>query len=138
MVFAASPELAERLSPCSGNIALLPNGVTYPLFSPDRRPQPPPAGGPCAGLGPGTIHGDLDLSPLLYAAQARPRWTFLLLGRRGAQPAPAPAGSSFPMCIFSLPAPDGGVPEHLSRCRVLLNFLREEQPDCDVIPTRDL
>lgn len=28
------------------------------------------------------------------------------------------------------------VPEHLSRCRVLLNFLREEQPDCDVIPTR--
>ena len=28
------------------------------------------------------------------------------------------------------------VPEHLSRCRVLLNFLREDQPDCDVIPTR--
>ena len=27
VVFAASPELAERLSPCSGNIALLPNGV---------------------------------------------------------------------------------------------------------------
>lgn len=28
------------------------------------------------------------------------------------------------------------VPEHLSRCRVSLNFLREDQPDCDVIPTR--
>ena len=36
----------------------------------------------------GTIHGDLDLSPLLYAAQARPRWTFLPSGPPGAQPAP--------------------------------------------------
>ena len=27
VVFAASPGLADRLSPCSGNIALLPNGV---------------------------------------------------------------------------------------------------------------
>lgn len=41
VVFAASPELAERLSPCSGNIALLPNGVTYPLFSRIAAPSRP-------------------------------------------------------------------------------------------------
>lgn len=85
VVFAASPELAERLSPCSGNIALLPNGVTYPLFSRIAAPSRPRPEAPVLGWA-GTIHGDLDLSPLLYAAQARPRWTFLLLGRREHNP----------------------------------------------------
>ena len=34
------------------------------------------------------------------------------------------------------PCPLMEVPEHLAQCQVLLNFLREDQPDCDVIPTR--
>lgn len=62
VVFAASPELAERLSPCSGNIALLPNGVTYPLFSRIAAPSRPRPEDPVLGWA-GTIHGDLDLSP---------------------------------------------------------------------------
>lgn len=83
----------------------------------------------------GTIHGDLDLSPLLYAAQARPRWTFLLLGRREQNPL-LHRLARLPNVHFLPPCPLMEVPEHLSRCRVLLNFLREDQPDCDVIPTR--
>ena len=83
----------------------------------------------------GTIHGDLDLSPLLYAAQARPRWTFLLLGRREHNPLLRRL-ARLPNVHFLPPCPLLEVPEHLSRCRVLLNFLREDQPDCDVIPTR--
>ena len=43
VVFAASPQLADRLSPCSANIALIPNGLNRPLFSPDvRRADPLP------------------------------------------------------------------------------------------------
>ena len=83
----------------------------------------------------GTIHGNLDLSPLLYAAQARPRWTFLLLGRREQNPL-LHRLARLPNVHFLPPCPLMEVPEHLSRCRVLLNFLREDQPDCDVIPTR--
>lgn len=134
VVFAASPELAERLSPCSGNIALLPNGVTYPLFSRIAAPSRPRPEDPVLGWA-GTIHGNLDLSPLLYAAQARPRWTFLLLGRREQNPL-LHRLARLPNVHFLPPCPLMEVPEHLSRCRVLLNFLREDQPDCDVIPTR--
>lgn len=57
VVFAASPGLADRLSPCSGNIALLPNGVNYPLFaaagSAGRRGSWTTCPGPCwAGQAP--------------------------------------------------------------------------------------
>lgn len=134
VVFAASPELVERLSPCSSNIALLPNGVTYPLFSRIATPSRSRPEDPVLGWA-GTIHGDLDLSPLLYVAQARPRWTFLLLGRREHNPLLRRL-ARLPNVHFLPPCPLLEVPEHLSRCRVLLNFLREDQPDCDVIPTR--
>ena len=134
VVFAASQGLIDHLSPCNDNIALLPNGVTYPLFSRIAAPSRPRPEDPVLGWA-GTIHGDLDLSPLLYAAQARPRWTFLLLGRREQNPL-LHRLARLPNVHFLPPCPLMEVPEHLSRCRVLLNFLREDQPDCDVIPTR--
>lgn len=138
VVFAASPDLMDRLSPCSGNIALLPNGGTYPLFAkataPDRVRPRSPFPGPVLGYA-GTIHYDLDLTPLLYAAQARPDWTFLLLGRREHNPFLRRL-SRLPNVVLRPPCPLMEVPEHLAQCQVLLNFLREDQPDCDVIPTR--
>lgn len=138
VVFVASPDLAERLSPCSSNIALLPNGGTYPLFAkataPDRTRPLARSRKPVLGFA-GTIHWDLDLSPLLYAAQARPDWTFLLLGRREHNPFLRRL-SRLPNVVFHPPCPLMEVPEHLARCQVLLNFLRDDQPDCDVIPTR--
>ena len=36
VVFAASPGLADHLSPCNDNIALLPNGVNFPMFTRTR------------------------------------------------------------------------------------------------------
>ena len=101
IVFAASPLLADRLSPCSSNIAQLPNGVNYPMFSGEGgsiRPDPlPQVRGPVLGWA-GVIHRELDLSPILYAARERPGWTFL--------PAPAlsmryPTGCSAAMCCWS-------------------------------------
>lgn len=140
VVFAASSQLAERLAPCSSNIALLPNGVNYPLFSGETasslRPDPLP-GVPRPVLGwAGTIWADLDLSPLLYAAQARPNWTFLLLGRREEQNPFLARLRRLPNVVMDGPCPLSEVPDWLYRCDVLLEFLREENPYDDVVSPR--
>lgn len=137
VVFAASPLLADRLSPCSNNIALVPNGVNLPLFDPGpSRPDPlPQVRGPLLGWA-GTIRGDLDLSPLLYAAQERPDWTFLLLGRREERPALWGRLGRLPNLLIPGPCPAAEVPDWLYRCDVLLDFLREDQPYDDVISPR--
>ena len=65
VVFAASPLLADRLAPCSSNVALLPNGVNFPLFSrpSDLSYDPlPQTAGPVLGWA-GTIRPELDLEP---------------------------------------------------------------------------
>ena len=85
LVFAASPELADRLSPCSDNIALLPNGVTYPLFSGDDRPAPPMASGPVLGFA-GALTDDLDLSPIFTPLASVPIGPSSFWGRTGAPP----------------------------------------------------
>lgn len=133
VVFAASPQLRERLAPCSANIALLPNGVNFPLFT--QSSEVSASTRPTLGWA-GTIHPDLDLSPVVYAAQARPDWQFLLLGMRdGENPGLSrlrrcPNVTLFPLC------PLMEVPEHLARCDVLLNLLRADQPYSDIIPGR--
>ena len=40
VAFAASSGLIERLTPCCDNIALIPNGVNYPMFSRDDWEMP--------------------------------------------------------------------------------------------------
>ena len=68
VVFAASPMLADRLSPCSANIALLPNGINLPLFDPNAPRFDPMPGviAPIFGWA-GTIREGLDLSPVLLS-----------------------------------------------------------------------
>ena len=84
VVFAASPGLVERLSPCSDNIALLPNGVNPLMF--DRSEFSPThrldwlRDRPVFGR-VGDLDSKVELEPLLNAALAHPGWTFLLLGR---------------------------------------------------------
>lgn len=138
VVFAASPHLADRLGPCSPNIALLPNGVNYPLFaqkSDAPRPDPlPHVKGPLLGWA-GTIWGDLDLSPLLYAASQRPDWTFLLLGVQEDNPF-LPRLRRLSNVVVAQPCPLLEVPDWLYRCDVLLELLREEQPYDGVISPR--
>ena len=138
LVFAASPELVRRLSPCSENIVLLPNGVNYPLFAPDgqhvRRDPIPRTASPLLGWA-GTLHPDLDLSPLLYAAQHRPGWTFLLLGAQRNNPLLRPL-RRLENVLFHPPCPLTEVPDYLYRCDVLMDFRRTRLVDGDVIPVR--
>ena len=138
LVFAASPRLCSRLSPCSPNVALLPNGVNYPLFSAQTaspRPDPlPGVSGPVLGRA-GTLWEDLELTPLLYAALERPDWTFLLLGREENNPL-LPRLRRLPNVILPGPCPLSQVPDWLYRCDVLVDFLRLDRPDDDVISPR--
>lgn len=137
VVFAASPLLCDRLSPCSSNIALLPNGINLPLFDAAARHPDPMPGVTAPILGwSGTIRASLDLSPILYAAQARPDWGFLLLGA-------VEEGNPFLRQLDRLsnvylpgPRPATEVPDWLYRCQVLVDLLREDQPFGDVISPR--
>ena len=137
VVFAASPQLADRLSPCSSNIALMPNGLNLPLFDPSAPHFDPMPGVTAPILGwSGTIRAELDLSPVLYAAQARPDWGFLLMG-------PVEEGNPFLQPLDQLsnvflpgPRPAAEVSDWLYRCDVLLDLLRVDRPYDDVVSPR--
>lgn len=137
VVFAASPLLCDRLSPCSSNIALLPNGINLPLFDAAARHPDPMPGVTAPILGwAGAIRAGLDLSPVLYAAQARPDWGFLLLG-------PVDRDNPFLKRLDKLsnvyltgPRPAAEVPDWLFRCRVLLDLPRTDLPFDEVVSPR--
>ena len=138
IVFSASPQLADRLSPCSPNIALLPNGVNYPLFADEgtsvRHNPLPNVTGPVLGW-TGTIREELDLSPLLFAARERPDWTFLMLGPRENNRLLSRLRHQ-PNVVLAGPCSLSGVPDWLYRCDVLLDFLRDDRPYNDVVSPR--
>ena len=137
VVFAASPGLVDRLSPCSDNIALLPNGVNPLMFAREEFSPPPYlaalAGRPVFGR-VGDITSKVDLSPLLYAASSRPDWTFLLMGRV-TKPA-AQRLERHPNIILTGPVNAVELPDHLSVCAVLFDLLRLDRLGCDIIPAR--
>ena len=137
VVFAASPELAERLSPCSGNIALLPNGVNHPMFTRPPAELPPELRGlssPILGY-TGTLWRDLDLAPVLYAAQAMPACTFVFLGRREKNPMAELLERLPNVRLLGRRAPVE-VPDYLARFDVCLNLLRRSEQGNDVVPCR--
>lgn len=136
VIFAASQGLMDHLSPCSDNIALLPNGVNYPMFAQTGLPCPPELrdiSGPVLGY-VGTLWRDLDLAPALLCAQYMPRWTFVFLGRREHNPALEPL-SRLPNVRILGPCEPGEVPDYLSRFDVCMSFPRQRDPDNDVVPT---
>ena len=138
IVFTASPLLSERLAPCSPNIALLPNGVNFPLFSVQNRVPAtgllPQVSGPLFGWA-GTITPELDLSPIFTAAVEHPEWSFLLLGRREDNPM-LPKLRRLPNVIFAGPCSLSEVPDWLFRCDVLVDLLRRDRLDDGVVSTR--
>lgn len=136
VVFTASPMLADRLSPCSSNIVVVPNGLNVPLFAPDAPHIDPLPGvdGPVLGWS-GTIRSGLDLSPVLYAASQRPHWTFVLLGRRQKNRMLSRL-KKLPNVVIPGPCPASEVPNWLYRCHVLLDLLQDDRPNSDVISPR--
>ncbi|MEG1240811.1 MAG: glycosyltransferase [Oscillospiraceae bacterium] len=137
LIFAASAGLVDRLSPCSSNIALLPNGCNYPMFCREDLDTPPGLAelqGPVMGFC-GTIWKDLDLSPVVAIARRHPEWNILLLGRTEHNPALATL-QGLPNVRFLGRRPLLEVPEYVQRFHVCLDLRRTGSLGDDVIPSR--
>ncbi|MPM65601.1 hypothetical protein SDC9_112498 [bioreactor metagenome] len=138
VVFAASPGLKDRLSPCSANIAVIPNGVNHPMFC--RADLTPPAclqglPGPLLGW-VGRLTPRLDLAPLEYTAAEHPGWTFVLAGD-GDHPR-LRLLRQLPNVVLPGPCPPEELPDWLTRFDACLHLLEEGSQDNDVIPSRFL
>ena len=135
VVFAASAGLIKRLSPCNDNIALLPNGVNPLLFTQQEHDVPPALEGLPGQvlLGRvGNVTGKVDLDPLLYAAQQRPEWTFVLMGPATKQAMEKLAGQD--NIILTGAVPPVELPDYLFRCDVLFDLFRTDRRGSDVVP----
>ena len=140
VIFAASPGLVEHLSPCNTNIALIPNGVNFPMFSRTEDTDLAFPGDLVAVKNPilgysGTIWDDLDLAPVEYAARMHPEWSFVFVGRVRNNPMAASLGRLHNVYFLGhKPLPE--VPEYVARFDVCLSLLRTGMEDNDVLSTR--
>ena len=136
--FAASEGLVDRLTPCNDNVVLLPNGVNYPLFCREATDTPPELAGlegrPVLGF-VGTLSADLDVEPLLLAADTHPEWVLLLVG-------PVEPSGYLPLLeersniLILGKRPLVELPDYLARCAVCFHLLHRREEDSDVIPAR--
>lgn len=138
VVFAASRGLADRLYPCNDNIAVLPNGVNPLLFSQENLTVPAElaalsGGGPVLGR-VGDLTGQTELEPLIYAAQRRLEWQFVLMGRYTRQVANQ-LGYLENVHLLG-PVNPLDVPEYLTGCDLLFDLLRRDRRGSDVVPSR--
>lgn len=136
VVFAASGGLSDRLAPCSGNIAVVPNGCNYPMFTRSDIEVPQTlrdAGKPLLGYA-GTLWADLDYDPLFTCAAAHPDWWFLLLGRQEDSPGLRRL-RGMERVILADRCPLIEVPDYVYQCDVCLD-LRRTGVSSDVCSSR--
>lgn len=135
VIFAVSPGLVNRLSPCSDNIALLPNGVNPLLFFRDDLTIPPSLkhleGKTVFGC-VGDFTAQTELAPMLAAARTRPEWHFLLIGRVTKQV--VARVEQYPNIHLTGPVNAVELPDWLSVCTVLFDLIRTDRRGCDIIP----
>lgn len=135
--FAASPDLLRHLAPCNGNVTLLPNGCNYPMFAKDKLPRPGPlrrTQAPILGY-VGTLWRDLDLAPLIQAADALSNCAFVLIGQDMGNPL-LPELLSLPNVRWLGPMAPVELPDYICSFRVCLYLLRRSGYYDDVIHPR--
>lgn len=137
VIFAASPLLKRRLSPCSSNVALLPNGVNHSMFSRSDLTPPEELAGllrPILGW-EGTVDRYTDVTPILAAANRHPEWTLALLGPVEDCPGVRQL-LTHSNVIFLGTRSALDLPDFLGSFQVLLNLRRQGEERSDVIPSR--
>ena len=136
--FAASEGLVHRLSSSSQNVALLPNGVNFPLFCREILDIPADVsdlvGRPVLGF-VGTLHPDLDVTPLIRCADAHPEWTFLIIGPVIPSPYVPHLESRENIRLLGKRAMVD-LPDYLGLCSVCIDLHRRKNEDSDVIHSR--
>ena len=140
LVFAASENLLEHVSPCNRNTVLLPYGVNYNLFSNGKEElAPDPA---FEGLSRpvftylGNAQRSLHLGPMIRVAKQHPDWSFVIVGRvRKGHPDLSELKKCKNIhCIGHRPPAD--VPHCLAASDVCIDLLHNDLADEDVIPER--
>lgn len=137
VVFAASQTLMDRLSPCNANLALLPNGVNYPMFARRDLDAPPELRHirrPVLGW-VGAIDESLDLSPVEYMAGEHPEWTFLLVGHVGRNPRLGYLEEFRNIHLLGR-KPTVEIPEYVGQFDICLDLHRRKRADGGLIPRR--
>lgn len=136
VILAASAGLADRLGPCSDNIAVIPNGCNYPMFARSDIETPAPLRdivGPLLGYA-GTLWADLDYGPVFTCIAAHPDWNFLFLGRQ--EPSPGLKKlRGMEQVILADRVPLIEVPDYIRQCDVCMDLRREGVAN-DVCPGR--
>lgn len=143
LILAASPGLEERLSLCNDNIACIPPGVDFPLFSmvgQTRLPFPADLK-PLTILGPvlgylGPIDARLNLTPVLTAAQAHPDWQFVFIGKCHPRNPFLRKVKALENIHLLGSRPSAVLPDYISRFDVCFDLLHATDPEDDVIPSR--
>lgn len=137
VVFAASPDLMRHLMPWNLNVALLPFGCNYSMFAKESLSRPPALNGlrgPILGF-VGTLWPDLDLSPLIRLAQARPDCNIVVVGGDlGCVMLPDLAAFPNVHLLGSAQAVD--LPDYLNAFQVCLYLLRRSELQSDIIHAR--
>ena len=136
VVFAASKGLKERLAPCNVNIAIIPNAVTPRMFLRSDLSAPASVSSLSRPLFArvGDLHADLEVEPLIYTAQRRPEWTFLLIGRV-TQPL-VQRLSSLRNVVLLGEVPAVELPDYLSGCDVLFDLIQTRNRGSDILSSR--
>ena len=143
LILAASPGLEERLSLCNDNIACIPGGVDFPLFSmvgQTRLPTPADLR-PITYKGPvfgylGDIDARLDLEPVLTAAEAHPDWQFVFLGRiHHRNPFLEDLNARENIHLMGS-RPRAILPDYIGRFDVCFDLIHTTDPEDDVLPER--
>lgn len=140
LVFAASENLREHVSPCNRNAFLLPYGVNYKLYAQGKEELPlDPAfeGLPRPIFGYlGNAQRGLHLAPVIKAARQHPDWSFVIIGRvrKGHPDLGELKKCKNIYCIgHRMPA---DVPHCLAACDVCIDLLHNDLADEDVIHER--
>ena len=140
LVFAASENLREHVSPCNRNAFLLPYGVNYNLYSKgkdalsvDRAISGLPR--PVFGY-LGDAKKGLHLMPLVKVARQHPDWSFVIIGRiRRGHPDLSEVKKCSNIHIIGHRSPVEA-PNCLAGCDVCVDLLHNDLADEDVVPER--
>ena len=136
VVFAASPGLVQRLSPCNDSVVLLPNGVNDRMFTRPGLTVPlclSQLRSPILGR-VGDINSRIELEPMLRAAHSHPEWTFLLMGR--VTPAVRGRLRHYSNIVLTGPVNPVELPDYLFACNVLFDLFHTDSKGSDIIPSR--
>jgi len=138
-VFATAVGLAERLKAANPNTVFIPNGANFERFVQASQPQDCPedlkgVSGPIFGF-VGALQACIEYGFLEYAAESRPDWNFVFIGRENAG-VDLSRLRAMPNCKFLGLKPNEQLPAYLAQFDACLNLFASGDLSKDVSPLK--